>query len=186
MSPTGLLLAAGAGSRLGTPKALVHDAAGSWLARATETLREGGCDDVTVVLGAAADEALELLDGLGVNVVIAPDWAEGMSASLRAGLRAMPAEADAAVVLLVDLPDVTAEVVRRVVAAGAGRETLARATFDGRPGHPVLLGRDHWAGVTATAAGDRGARDYLAGTDLCLVECGDLATGDDVDFIPSR
>ncbi|MDO9496643.1 MAG: NTP transferase domain-containing protein, partial [Nocardioides sp.] len=107
MSPAGLLLAAGAGSRLGTPKALVHDAAGSWLARATATLREGGCDDVTVVLGAGADEALSLLDGLGVDVVIASDWAEGMSASLRAGLRALPAGADAAVELLVDLPDVT-------------------------------------------------------------------------------
>ncbi|MFA6577376.1 MAG: NTP transferase domain-containing protein, partial [Nocardioides sp.] len=88
--------------------------------------------------------------------------------------------------LLVDLPDVTAEVVRRVVAAGAGPDVLARATFEGRPGHPVLLGRDHWAGVTATAAGDRGARDYLAGTDVRLVECGDLATGEDVDVIPSR
>lgn len=181
MSLTGLLLAAGSGSRLGTPKALVHDDGGSWLARATDTLREGGCDDVAVVLGAAADEALGLLDGLGVDVVIAADWAEGMSASLRAGLRAMPEEADAAVVLLVDLPDVTAEVVRRVVAAGAGPETLARATFEGRPGHPVLLGRAHWAGVTASASGDRGARDYLAGSDVRLVECGDLATGEDVD-----
>jgi CTP:molybdopterin cytidylyltransferase MocA len=181
VSHTGLLLAAGAGSRLGTPKALVHDDAGSWLARATETLREGGCDDVTVVLGAAADEALGLLDGLGVDVVIAADWAEGMSASLRAGLAAMPAEAEAAVVLLVDLPDVTAAVVRRVVAGGAGPDALARATFEGRPGHPVLLGRHHWAAVSATAAGDRGARDYLAGSDVRLVECGDLATGDDVD-----
>ncbi|MDP2773610.1 MAG: NTP transferase domain-containing protein [Nocardioides sp.] len=181
MSPAGLLLAAGAGSRLGTPKALVHDATGSWLARATQALREGGCDDVTVVLGAAADEALSLLDGLGVDVVIAGDWADGMSASLLAGLRSLPAAADAAVVLLVDLPDVTAEVVRRVVAAGAGPDDLARATFEGRPGHPVLLGRDHWAGVTATAAGDRGARDYLARTDVRLVECGDLATGVDVD-----
>ena len=186
MSLTGLLLAAGAGSRLGMPKALVHDDDGSWLARATETLREGGCDDVTVVLGAAVDEALRLLDGLGVDVVIASDWVEGMSASLRAGLRAMPADSEAAVVLLVDLPDVTAEVVRRVVAGGAGPDALARATFDGRPGHPVLLGRDHWAGVTATAAGDRGARDYLAGSDTRLVECGDLASGEDVDVIPSR
>jgi CTP:molybdopterin cytidylyltransferase MocA len=181
VSRTGLLLAAGAGSRLGTPKALVHDAAGSWLARAAQTLRDGGCDDVTVVLGAAADEALTLLDGLGVDVVIASDWADGMSASLRAGLRALPAEAEAAVVLLVDLPDVTAEVVRRVVAAGAGPDALTRATFDGRPGHPVLLGRGHWAGVTASAEGDRGARDYLARSDVLLVECGDLATGDDVD-----
>ncbi|MFC7504207.1 nucleotidyltransferase family protein, partial [Nocardioides sp. GCM10030258] len=59
--------------------------------------------------------------------------------------------------------------------------SLARATYDGRPGHPVLLGHDHWAAVAAGADGDRGARDYLATHPLELVECGDLATGHDVD-----
>ncbi|WP_193613327.1 NTP transferase domain-containing protein [Nocardioides lijunqiniae] len=181
MSTAGLLLAAGAGSRMGMPKALVHDGEESWLARAVQVLRDGGCDDVTVVLGAAADEAMPLLDGLGVDVAVATDWAAGMSASLRAGLAALPAGADAAVVLLVDLPDVTAEVVRRVVAAGAGPDDLARASYDGRPGHPVLLGRAHWAGVQGSATGDRGARDYLDSAGARLVECGDLATGQDVD-----
>ncbi|WP_167736019.1 nucleotidyltransferase family protein [Nocardioides sp. 503] len=181
MSTAGLLLAAGAGSRMGMPKALVHDGEESWLARGVQVLRDGGCDDVTVVLGAAADEAMRLLDGLGVDVAIAADWAEGMSASLRAGLAALPADADAAVVLLVDLPDVTPEVVRRVVAAGAGPGDLARASYDGRPGHPVLLGRAHWPAVRESAAGDHGARDYLASAGARAVECGDLATGRDVD-----
>jgi CTP:molybdopterin cytidylyltransferase MocA len=59
---------------------------------------------------------------------------------------------------------------------------LARAAYAGRPGHPVLLGRAHWAGVAAAAVGDAGARGYLAGrADVRLVECGDLATPDDVD-----
>ena len=49
------------------------------------------------------------------------------------------------------------------------------------PGHPVVLGRDHWEGVAASAVGDRGARDYLAAHAVDLVECGDLATGADVD-----
>jgi len=62
-----------------------------------------------------------------------------------------------------------------------GPAALARATYDGRPGHPVLLGRDHWAGVVQTAVGDYGARAYLADRDVTLVECGDLATGRDVD-----
>jgi CTP:molybdopterin cytidylyltransferase MocA len=84
-------------------------------------------------------------------------------------------------VTLVDLPDVTAEVVRRVASAATGPEVLARATYDGRPGHPVLLGRDHWAGVRASATGDAGARDYLVAHDVVAVECGDLATGRDVD-----
>ena len=181
MSTHGLLLAAGAGSRMGLPKALVVDAAGEpWLARSVDVLHQGGCEEVTVVLGAAVDDAVRLLDGRGADVVVAHDWAEGMSASLRAGLRSLPA-ADAVLVHLVDLPDVTAEVVARVVAAAAGPTTLARASYDGVPGHPVLLGRDHWSAVAAGATGDHGARDYLRAHDVTLVECGDLAGGADVD-----
>ena len=180
MTVAGLLLAAGAGSRMGMPKALVRDADGtSWLRRSVAALTDGGCDAVTVVLGARADEARALVPD-GVTVVVADEWADGMSASLRAGLAAMD-DADAVVLTLVDLPDVTAEVVRRVVAQGAGRATLSRAAYDGRPGHPVVLGRDHWAGVAASATGDQGARPYLAAHDVALVECGDLATGDDRD-----
>ena len=176
----GLLLAAGEGRRMGLPKALVRDDDGtSWLHRSLAALRDGGCAEVTVVLGAGAAEARLLLDG-SVDVVIATDWAEGMGASLRAGLGALP-DAAACLVSLVDLPDVGAEVVRRVLAAATGPQVLARAAYDGEPGHPVLLGRDHWAGVRETAAGDRGARDYLAARDVTLVECGDLATGHDVD-----
>lgn len=182
MSVEGVLLAAGAGSRMGMPKALVHDDDGrSWLARGVETLVDGGCDRITVVLGASADEAVRVLDGLGVDVVIASDWADGMSASLRAGLRGLPADGEVAVVLLVDLPDVTASVVRRVLTAGTDPAALRRAAFDGRPGHPVLIGRDHWAGVLAEASGDEGARSYLRERPVDLVECGDLATGHDVD-----
>jgi CTP:molybdopterin cytidylyltransferase MocA len=178
----GLLLAAGAGSRMGRPKALVVDEAGeSWLARSVDVLHEAGCAEVTVVLGAAVAEAIDLLDGRGADVVVAHDWAEGMSASLRAGLAALPA-ADAVLVHLVDLPDVTADVVARVLTAGTGPATLARASYDGAPGHPVLLGHDHWAGVAATTTGDHGARDYLRSHAVQLVECGDLARGRDVDY----
>ena len=175
----GLLLAAGAGSRIGMPKALMRDDDGtSWLQRSVAALVDGGCDRVTVVLGARASEALALVPE-GVSSVVADDWAEGMSASLRAGLAAL-GEADAAVLSLVDLPDVTAEVVRRVV-TGAGPATLSRAAYDGRRGHPVVIGRDHWAGVAASATGDFGARHYLDAHEVTLVECGDLATGRDQD-----
>ncbi|WP_292606475.1 NTP transferase domain-containing protein [Nocardioides sp. REDSEA-S30_B4] len=186
-TPAGLLLAAGAGSRMGMPKALVHDDRGAWLQRGVEVLRQGGCDPVVVVLG-AAPEAAELLDG-SVQVVVAEDWAEGMGASLRAGLAALAGlgeDVPSVVVSLVDLPDLVPQVVARVVGgavggAGAAAGSLARAAYDGVPGHPVLLGRDHWAGVAAAATGDRGARDYLATADVVLVECGDLASGRDVD-----
>jgi len=180
MSKThGLLLAAGAGTRMGMPKALVD----GWLTRSVDTLEAAGCDGVTVVLGAGADQARDLLAEAGVEVqeVVAEDWADGMGASLRAGLAALPAGPDAAVVTLVDLPDVGAEVVRRVLAAPVDRSTLRRAAYDGVPGHPVLLGHDHWAGAAASAHGDQGARDYLAAHRPELVECGDLATGADMD-----
>jgi len=191
MSTAGLLLAAGAGSRMGTPKALLHDATGvPFLDRAVGRLLEGGCATVTVVLGAAADDARTVLDEAGwsadeaVGVVMAGSWAEGMGASLRTGLGALDAAPDAvtaALVSLVDLPDVGEDVVRRILDGGAGAEVLARAAYDGAGGHPVLLGRSHWPGVVAEATGDRGARDYLRGRDVRLIECGDLATGRDVD-----
>jgi CTP:molybdopterin cytidylyltransferase MocA len=182
VSVAGLLLAAGAGRRMGMPKALVRDDTGEpWVVRGVRTLRAGGCDAVTVVLGAAAAEAAPLLEGTGATYVVADDWADGMGASLRAGLSSLDPDVECVVVSLVDLPDVGPPVVRRLRGLGAGPASLARAAYDGVPGHPVLLGREHWDGVMATATGDRGARDYLASRDVTMVECGDLATGHDVD-----
>ncbi len=180
----GLLLAAGAGRRMGGPKALLRaDDGHSWVERAVAVLHAGGCDTVRVVAGAAADEVRDLLEGSGTDLVVAADWADGMGASLRAGLTGLDQlapEAVAALVHLVDLPDVGAEVLTRV-AATASSDVLARAVYDGRPGHPVLLGRAHWQVVADTASGDAGARGYLAGRDVVEVECGDLASGQDVD-----
>jgi CTP:molybdopterin cytidylyltransferase MocA len=187
-----LLLAAGAGRRLGAPKALLRDASGvPWVERAARRLVAGGCDPVLVVVGARAAEVAALVPpGLVPpgDVVEAAGWAEGMGASLRAGLVALAGRSprpDAALVALVDTPGMTADVVRRVAAAirdpDGGPSVLARAVFDGVPGHPVLLGRDHWAGIRAVAAGDAGARDYLLGRPVRPVECADIGSGVDVD-----
>jgi CTP:molybdopterin cytidylyltransferase MocA len=182
MTTVGLLLAAGAGRRMGQPKALVSDDQGPWLTRTVETLQQGGCDRVTVVLGASADEARPLLDAYDVTIVIATDWDDGMGASLGAGLAHLQHGEDTrCLVTLVDLPDVGADVIRRMLEQPDQPDVLARATYDGKPGHPVLLGRDHWAGVLALSTGDRGARDYLASHPVTGVECRDLASGRDVD-----
>ncbi|BBZ27141.1 molybdopterin-guanine dinucleotide biosynthesis protein MobA [Mycolicibacterium madagascariense] len=170
-----MLLAAGAGTRFGMPKVLAAD--GVWLHRAVAALADGVCDDVVVVLGAAVVDV-----PAGARAVIAPDWADGMSASLRAGLAAVD-DAAWVVVHLVDLPDVPAEAVARVLlAARSAPSGLARATYGGRPGHPVVVARRHVAPLAGTLAGDEGARGYLAGRDDVVgVECGDVATGRDRD-----
>lgn len=183
----GLVLAAGAGRRMGTPKALLTDAAGSSLAAVAVTrMRDAGCDAVTIVLGAAAERAAALLPEGVADVVVADDWTEGMAASLRRGLVSLVGSgAAAAVVTLVDLPDVDAVVIRRVLDRwredGARPEALVRATYDGRPGHPVLLGAAHWDALAGTLTGDRGAQGYLSGRKVLEVSCEDLATGRDVD-----
>jgi CTP:molybdopterin cytidylyltransferase MocA len=181
----GILLAAGAGRRMGTPKALVTDPGDAGLTlveRGLRVLHDARCTPVLVVVGAAADEVTRLA-GAADRVVVAPDWASGQSASLVAALGAAQAtDAYAACVMLVDLPDVGPDAVRRVIrAAGPRANALARAAYGGVPGHPVVIGRDHWAGVIESANGDHGARDYLATHRHGVVECGDLASGRDVD-----
>jgi len=171
----GVLLAAGAGTRYGMPKVLARQ--GEWLRIAVEALASGGCDDVVVVLGAAVVDVPP-----PARAVLAADWATGMSASLRAGLDAA-AEAELVVLHLVDTPDVGADVVTRVVgAARSSSSGLARAAYGGRPGHPVVIARRHRAALSATLHGDEGARTFLKGSrGVVFVECGDLATGLDVD-----
>ena len=179
MTVAGLLLAAGAGRRMGGPKALVELDGEPLVRRGIRLLAQGGCDPVTVVVGASADRVRPLCDG--ATVVEAADWATGMAASLRAGLAAL--DADACVVALVDQPLVTAAAVERLRAAHAGGAVAAVATYDGRPRNPVLLDRTTWAGVAEAASGDDGARTWLrAHPDLVTaVDCTDVGAPDDLD-----
>ncbi len=172
---------------MGTPKALVHGTDGeSWLVGAVRALASGGCSEVTVVLGAAWREAVDLVPQ-GIRIEIADDWDTGMAASLRTGLRSLSTTSQvAALVHLVDLPDVGADVVRRVLDHGTGPDSLIRAAYGKRPGHPVLIGRAHWSRLESELTGDQGARAYLRRHRVGLVECGDLADGQDVDRCGDR
>jgi CTP:molybdopterin cytidylyltransferase MocA len=181
----GLLLAAGGGRRLGgRPKALLPHRGRPLVEHAARVLREGGCATVHVVLGAQADDVRARASLPGCVLVDNPDWEQGMGSSLRAGLDSLIGTgARAALVSLVDQPGIGPEAVARVLAAYAGEESLASAAYDGLRGHPVLFGAAHWAGIAATATGDRGARAYLKEhqPEVALVECGDVARPFDID-----
>jgi CTP:molybdopterin cytidylyltransferase MocA len=189
----GLLLAAGGGRRLGgRPKALLDHQGRPLVEHAVRVLREGGCTRVYVVLGADADVVREKASLPGCVLIDNPDWAQGMGSSLRAGITSLgntdadaetETAADAVLVSLVDQPGIGPAAIARVHAAYRSPATLAAAAYDGERGHPVLFGADHWAGIAASAVGDRGARAYLkerAG-EITLVECGDVAQAYDID-----
>jgi nicotine blue oxidoreductase len=177
----GLLLAAGAGRRFGRPKALVRHRGALFVEHATSVLTEAGCVPVVVVLGASADAVRANASLPGVSLVDNTGWPTGMGSSLRAGLSELSAsDAVAAVILPVDTPGVTPAAVARLM-SNAGKDSLARATYHGAPGHPVLIGRAHWEAVRESATGDAGARDYLRRHEVLEIPCEDVATGEDVD-----
>lgn len=178
MTVVGLVLAAGEGRRYGMPKALVPHHGRLFVESTVDRLRAAGCDRVVVVAGAAADRVREADLG-DAEVVENPDWPTGMGSSLRRGIEALRDEI-AVAVMTVDLPGVTAEAIERVVAR-AGPEVLAAATYQGKRGHPVLIGREHWHGVHELAQGDAGARAYLRTHAVAEIACDDVADGHDVD-----
>lgn len=181
----GLLLAAGGGRRLGgRPKALLGHRGRPLVEHAVGVLRAAGCARVHVVLGAAADTVRERADLTGCVLVYNPGWEQGMGSSLRAGLGSLAGTgARAALVSLVDQPGIGPEAVARVLAAYEDETSLVSAAYEGVRGHPVLFGSAHWAGIAATATGDRGARAYLKThrDAITLVECGDVARPYDID-----
>ncbi|GEC03520.1 4-diphosphocytidyl-2C-methyl-D-erythritol synthase [Streptomyces spinoverrucosus] len=180
-----LLLAAGGGRRLGgRPKALLEHRGRPLVEHAVAVLRAGGCARVHVVLGAHADAVRERAELSGCVLVENPEWEQGMGSSLRAGLDSLAGTgARAALVSLVDQPGIGPEAVARVLAAYTDESSLVSAAYDGVRGHPVLFGAAHWADITATATGDRGARAYLKehASGIRLVECGDVARPYDID-----
>src|SRR4051812_49725229 len=134
------------------PKALVEYEGSLLVERAVRTAR-AVCDPVLVVLGAQAVDVWQQADLDGAAVLANKDWATGMASSLRTGLeglRGLPGQVDAALVLLVDMPGMTPAALERM-AGHAAPDALAVAPYDGVRGHPVLLGREHWAGVIETA-----------------------------------
>jgi nicotine blue oxidoreductase len=163
-----VVLAAGASSRFGSPKQAVL------LEPVLERVRASSVDDVLVVLGAHE------LDS-SARSVHCPEWERGPGASLRCGLAALPAEAEAAVVVLGDGPGLDPAAIDRVIAAWRGQPApVVAATYEGIRLHPVLVAREVWPQIP-----DEGAKSL----DAVLVACDDLSPPGDVDFadeVPER
>jgi molybdenum cofactor cytidylyltransferase len=171
----GLILAAGAGSRFGEEPKLLAELDGRPLLEhpihAQSAVPE--LERVVIVLGAHAEELLSKVELGRAEPVICEAWHAGQAASLRCGLAALSG-ASKVIVTLGDEPLVNAAVVARFVRQPPG----ARAVYDGRPGHPVVLGPSHVRALSR-AVGDRGARDLLRGG--LEIECAHLCSGRDVD-----
>jgi molybdenum cofactor cytidylyltransferase len=175
-----LVLAAGAGTRFGGRKQLAEVDGRPMLEHALAALAEAPVDETVVVLGSAVEEILDEVDLHGARPVVCERWEEGMSASLAAGLGAVDG-AEAVVVCLGDQPRISSEAIRRVVEARNGAPAT-RATYDGKPGHPVLLEAELLEPLR-DVSGDRGARNLLRRVGAREVPCDDLGGGEDVDTV---
>lgn len=130
-----------------------------------ERLRASSVDEIVVVLGAHEVDT-------DAHTVHCPEWLQGPGASLRCGLRALPAETDAAVVVLADGPDLAPAAIERVLAAWRQGHPIVAASYAGERGHPVVLDPATWSRIP-----DEGAREL----DAVLVPCDDLGPPGDVD-----
>jgi CTP:molybdopterin cytidylyltransferase MocA len=171
-----LILAAGGGTRFGPEPKLLAELDGRPLlehaVRAQCAVRE--LERVVVVLGAHAERLLERVDFDRAEPVVCETWSQGQAASLRCGVEELRGAAKV-IVTLGDEPLITPQVVTRFVSAPPGTQ----AVYDGRPGHPVVLGPDHLRALLSLT-GDRGARELLAGGNT--IELGGLGdVGRDVD-----
>lgn len=181
MTVAGIVLAAGDGSRLGgCAKALLPHRGRPLLHTVTDALRGGGCGEIVVVVGAYGDAVAAACDAT-ITVVTNPEWAEGMSTSLRVGIDAA-GNRDTVAVTVVDFPGITSGLVHAVLSAHE-RGSVTLPVFDGRPGHPVVFDHVDAVAAAARATGDEGARAFLAehGDRIHRVDCTALADAADID-----
>lgn len=175
----GLILAAGEGTRFGPQAKLLADLAGRPVVEhaIAAQCRVPELERIVIVLGAHAQLVLEEVDLMRAEPVICPDWQEGQAASLRYGMAALVEQAGASrvVVTLGDEPLIGSAIVARFASEPPG----TRALWHGRPGHPVVLGREHLDAISGLV-GDRGARELLG--DAVGIECAEMGgAGLDID-----
>jgi CTP:molybdopterin cytidylyltransferase MocA len=178
-----MIIAAGGGRHIGGPEALLRLGEKPLVDHALQTVRDAGCAPIVVVLGAAADEVRAAADLSGAMVMINPAWGTGLGSSLRAGLKVLSASTvEAVAVMPVDMPGVTVDAVRRVIALPYP-DVLVCATYEGLRNYPMLFGRRHWPGIATLANADVGARPYLLAhkEEIVDISCDSVADGSRID-----
>jgi nicotine blue oxidoreductase len=191
---TGIVLAAGAGTRLGLgPKALLPYRGRPLVEVIAGNLLDGGCREVVVVLGAGAPDVAATADLDRYRVAVNPDWRTGMGSSFLVGEQVAD-PADHVLIALVDQPGLTRATVGRLLALHRpGRITAAAYRRREAPeggqeakllrGHPLLIDASLREAVSATVTGDAGARLFLQAHPELVdeVDCSDQSTGEDID-----
>jgi len=189
---SGIILAAGSSARLGRPKQTLELWGKPVLQHAIDAAAGAKLSEVIVVLGHRAAAIAGVLDlPPGARIVKNPDFASGQSTSLRAGLDACDRACDAAAVLVGDQPGLTTELIDEVIGAYLRADAqVARAMFEGAPGHPVIVDRALWS-AWRTVAGDNGWRDLVASApqrldvDLGMPPPGDIDTPEQFEALLS-
>jgi molybdenum cofactor cytidylyltransferase len=176
-----IVLAAGRGTRFGRCKQLVPVAGKALLGRVLDNLRASKIEDIVVVLGAHADEIRKEIAFDGVRVVMNPDHADGMSTSIQAGMRALPEDTEAAMIVLADQPFVSPRTLDLLVDEYTRvRPAALVPTYDNVRGNPVIAGRALF-GEMMTIRGDVGCRAIFGGHDVAMMPVGDRGVTMDID-----
>ena len=173
----GIVLAAGLSSRMGSNKLLEEVNDSPLLCKTVETALRSGLDPVIVVTGHQADRIRTVLGDKKVNFAHNPQYAEGLSTSLRAGIAAVPQGADGALILLGDMPEISTDLIAGMLAAFSPEEgrSICVATAGGKRGNPVLWGRKFFAEIEQVV-GDSGAKHLIGAheSDVCEVEADEV------------
>jgi molybdenum cofactor cytidylyltransferase len=171
MAMTAIILAAGASRRLGRPKQLVQIGDETLLARTIRVVREAGIEAVFIVLGAHREEILARCDLSLVNVIVNPDWAEGIASSIRMGVRGMKPDnpkTGEVMLLVCDQPALTAEHLRAMVDASLNGAAIVASLYAGAAGIPAIFPASQFERLLALR-GDQGARLLLRDPQSALV-----------------
>jgi molybdenum cofactor cytidylyltransferase len=165
-----LVLAAGRSSRMAPRNKLLEPVGGEKMVRrVAATAIASGAEPVIVVTGHEAASVGAALQALGVTLILNPDYADGLSTSLRAGLSALPADIEGALILLGDMPEVEASMLTALMAAFTGVNAICVPVRHGRRGNPVLWGRSYFAEMMQLH-GDTGAKPLMARHEARLIE----------------